>query len=62
MELTDAGFQMTTDTLGDTHYVGRIGNIVWRFDEGTWRSNPDVQNESLGEYVDRMKAATAAML
>jgi hypothetical protein len=61
-ELTDAGFHMTTDTLGDTYYVGLHGNIVWLFDDGTWRSHPDAQNESLDEYLKRTQATVATMI
>lgn len=60
--LTDAAFQMTTDNLGDTYYVGLHGNTVWLFDDGTWRSHPDAQNESLDDYLKRIKAVVATMV
>lgn len=61
-ELTDAGFHMTPNTLGDAYYVGLHGNIVWLFDDGTWRSDPDAQNESLHEYLKRIQATVATMI
>jgi hypothetical protein len=54
-QLTDAGFQMTTDTLGDTYYLGPSGHVVWLFNDGTWRVNPDAQHGTLEEYLERVR-------
>lgn len=54
--LVDTGFLMTTDSLGDTYYIGQHGNIVWLFDDGTWRVHPDSRHESLDEFLERIKA------
>ena len=50
-KLTKAHFQMTTDTLGDTYYVGPLGNTAWLYEDGTWRSDPDTEYHDLDKYL-----------
>jgi hypothetical protein len=58
--LTDAGFHMTSDTIGDTYYVGQLGHIVWLFEDQTWKVEPAVQYDSLDEYLAHVKLLVAA--
>jgi hypothetical protein len=54
--LIKAGFQMTTDTIGDTYYVGLHRQIVWLFEDGTWRLEPDRQHSTLDEYLEHYRS------
>jgi hypothetical protein len=50
---------MTSDTIGDTYYVGPHSHIVWLYEDGTWRVEPDSQYESLDSYLEYMKSVAA---
>jgi len=57
-KLTEAGFQMTSDTIGDTYYVGPHNFLVWLFEDGTWRSYPEYPCEgSLDAYLAHIEAS-----
>jgi hypothetical protein len=58
-KLTKAHFQMTTDTVGDTYYVGPFSQIVWLYADGTWRSEPDTQYRDLDKYLKYLTASAA---
>jgi hypothetical protein len=55
-KLTEANFHMTTDSLGDTQYLGSSGQTVWLYENGTWRSDPDTKYRDFDEYVTAMAA------
>jgi hypothetical protein len=59
-KLTDAGFQMTSDTIGDSYYVGPHAHIVWLFEDRTWKAYPDSQYDSLDRYLEYIKSSVTA--
>jgi len=50
---------MTTDTIGDTYYVGPLGHLVWLYENGTWRSEPDTEYRVLEEYLEHITESAA---
>jgi hypothetical protein len=50
---------MTTDTVGDTYYVGPFSQIVWLYADGKWRSEPDTQYRDLDKYLKYLTASAA---
>jgi len=58
-KLTMAHFQITSDTLGDTYYVGPFSHIAWLYEDGTWRSEPDTPHRDLDSYLEYITASAA---
>jgi len=58
-KLTDARFVMRADNLGDVCYVGPSHHIVWLYEDGTWRSEPDTEYRDLDNYLGNITASAA---
>jgi hypothetical protein len=50
---------MRTDNLGDTCYFDSSGHVVWLYENGTWRSEPDTEHRDFDGYLEHVTASAA---